>query len=86
MNGSQVDSNEEALRLAQARIGAGQGTVLELELAKNNYVSSLAADAQSIVTNKQSEAQLLHDLGVISIDTLTRGFATKDFVPGGRKH
>jgi len=86
VTGSQLDTNEEALRLAQLRIGAGQGTTLELEQAKNNYVNSLATEAQSIIASKQSEAQLLHDLGVISIDTLTKGFATKDAHPGGRTH
>jgi outer membrane protein TolC len=76
--GSLLDANEEALRLASLRMKVGQGTVIELEQAKSQYLSSLVTEAQSIIASKQAEAQLLHDIGVISVDTLTKGFSAND--------
>ena len=78
--GSLLDSNEEALRLAMVRMKAGQGTTLDFELAKNTYLNGLQAEAQALVFSKQAQAQLLHDMGVISISTLTSGFSVDNFV------
>jgi outer membrane protein TolC len=72
--GSRLDSAREALRLAELRLNAGQGTNLELLQAQNDYVNSLTTEAQSIIALQQAEAQLIHDVGAISIKTLTQGY------------
>jgi outer membrane protein TolC len=71
--GSRLDSTREELRLAELRLNAGQGTNLELLRAQNDYVDALTTEAQSIIALQQAEAQLIHDLGLISIQTLTQG-------------
>jgi outer membrane protein TolC len=73
--GSQLDSATEALRLAELRLNAGQGTNLELIRAQTDYVNGLIIEAQSYIAFQQAQAQLIHDLGVISINTLTQGYS-----------
>ena len=82
--GSRLDSTREALRLAELRVNAGQGTNLELLQAQNDYVSSLTTEAQSIIGLQQAEAQLIHDVGMISINTLTQGYTPQARIPGKR--
>ena len=82
--GSRLDSTREALRLAELRLNAGQGTNLELLRAQNDYIDSLTTEAQSLIGLQQSEAQLIHDVGVISIETLTHGLNPPPRVPGTR--
>jgi outer membrane protein TolC len=72
--GSRLDTTRESLRLAELRLNAGQGTNLELLQAQNDYVSALTTEAQSIISLQQAEAQLIHDIGAISISTLTQGY------------
>jgi outer membrane protein TolC len=69
-----VKSAEEALREATIRMKAGEGTSLELIKAQRSYVNAMIAWAQSIVASNLAQAQLLHDTGLISIDTLTNGY------------
>jgi outer membrane protein len=69
-----VESSAEALRLAELRLKSGYGTNLELIQAQRDYINALYSQAQAIVTSNLSQAQLLHDMGVISIDALTEGF------------
>ena len=69
-----VDSSAEALRLANLRLQSGMGTNLELIQAQRDYVTSLSAQAQAIISSNLAQAQLIHDLGVISIDSLTNGY------------
>jgi outer membrane protein TolC len=76
--GSQLDSSKEALRLAELRQQAGQGTNLEVIRAQSDYVNSLVNEAQSLVALKQAQAQLIHDLGAISVVTLTQGYSIPD--------
>jgi outer membrane protein TolC len=73
--GSQLDSATEALRLAELRLTAGQGTNLELIRAQTDYVNGLIVEAQSYIAFQQAQAQLIHDLGVINISTLTQGYS-----------
>jgi outer membrane protein TolC len=82
--GSRLDSTREALRLAELRLNAGQATNLELLQAQNDYVSALTTEAQSIISLQQAEAQLIHDVGVISINTLTQGYNPEP-VKAGKK-
>jgi outer membrane protein TolC len=73
--GSQLDSATEALRLAELRLHTGQGTNLELIRAQTDYVNGLIVEAQSYIAFQQAQAQLIHDLGVININTLTQGYS-----------
>ena len=67
-------SSREALRLAELRLQSGLGTNLELITAQRDYINALYAQAQAIVASNGAQAQLLHDLGVINIDTLLAGY------------
>ncbi len=71
---SRARSAAEALRLANMRLQAGMGSNLELIQTQRDYVAALTAQAQAIIASNQAQAQLLHDTGLISIDTLTHGF------------
>ena len=67
-------SGAEALRLAAIRLREGVGTNLELIQAQNTYISALTTQAQAIVGSNLAQAQLLHDIGIISTDTLLHGY------------
>ena len=69
-----VSSAQEALRLANLRLRTGTGTNLELIQAQRDYITVLTAQAQAITASNQAQAQLLHDTGLISFDTLTSGY------------
>ncbi|HEY9755469.1 MAG TPA: TolC family protein [Oculatellaceae cyanobacterium] len=69
-----AESSAEALRLAELRLQSGLGTNLELIQAQRDYINALYSQAQAIVASNVSQAQMLHDLGVISIDTLIHGY------------
>jgi outer membrane protein TolC len=69
-----VGSAKEALRLAILRLSAGTGTNLEAIEAERDYINALTQQAQAIIGSNQAQAQLLHDMGVISIDSLTAGY------------
>ncbi|HEY9682805.1 MAG TPA: TolC family protein [Oculatellaceae cyanobacterium] len=83
---SALDTNEEELRLSQLSLKAGNATITDFERAKSNYISGLSTEAQSIVSLKQSEAQLQHDLGIISVDSLTKGVSIDELLRTGDKH
>lgn len=67
-------SGVEELRLANLRVQMGVGTNLELIQAQRDYIQALINQAQAIIASNQAQAQLLHDVGVISVDTLTVGY------------
>ncbi|HEY9793345.1 MAG TPA: TolC family protein [Candidatus Obscuribacterales bacterium] len=69
-----VASSAEELRLANLRVQMGVGTNLELIQAQRDYITALINQAQAIIASNQAQAQLLHDTGVISFDTLTNGY------------
>ncbi len=69
-----VDSSAEALRLAELRLKTGVGTNLELIQAQRDYINALTTQAQAIVSSNLAQAQLLHDTGVISLETLLHGY------------
>ncbi|MBX9722164.1 MAG: TolC family protein, partial [Candidatus Obscuribacterales bacterium] len=69
-----VASAKEALRLALMRLQTGTGTNLELIQAQRDYITALTSQAQAIAASNSAQAQLLHDTGLISIETLTRGY------------
>lgn len=61
----------EAVRLARLRLKAGVGSNLELIQAQNDYISALIDQARAIAGTNQAQAQLLHDSGIISVESLT---------------
>src|SRR5262249_44320371 len=69
-----VDSSTEELRLAEIRLRQGVGTNLELIQAQRDYINALTSQSQAIVGSNLAQAQLLHDTGVISMDTLLHGY------------
>lgn len=69
-----VASSGEALRIAEIRLREGVGTNLELIQAQRDYINALTTQAQAIVGSNLAQAQLLHDTGVISMDTLLHGY------------
>jgi outer membrane protein TolC len=76
-------SARESLRMATMRLRAGMGTNLELMQAQQGYITSLTSQAQAIVSSNLAQAQLLHDMGVISVDSLLKGYqpAPADLMP-----
>jgi len=69
-----VASAREALNQANLRLQGGQGTNLELITARRNYLNAVLAQAHAILASNVSQARLLHDMGVISVDSLTHGY------------
>lgn len=63
-------ASAEALRLADLRLGVGNGTNVEVLQAENKYISDLYSQAQAIVTSNQAQAQLLYDMGTIDCHRL----------------
>lgn len=70
--GSKV--SEEELRLALIRLRQGVGTNLEVIQAQRDYINALTTQAQAIVGSNNAQAQLLHDTGLISKETLLHGY------------
>ena len=73
-----VKAASEALRLATLRLRSGTGTNLECIQAQRDYGTALIAQIQAIVGSSQAQAQLLHDTGLISLDTLIHGYDGKE--------
>jgi OMF family outer membrane factor len=69
-----VASASEALRLANLRVQHGIGTNLELIQSQRDYIQALITQAQAIIASNQAQAQLLHDTGLISVETLSNGY------------
>jgi outer membrane protein TolC len=69
-----VESSAEELRLASIRLREGVGTNLELIQAQRDYINALSTQAQAIVGSNLAQAQLLHDTGLISTNTLLHGY------------
>jgi OMF family outer membrane factor len=60
----------EALRLAKLRLENGVGLNTELLNAQKQYSSALAASANAIIDYNTAQAELVHSLGIISVDAL----------------
>lgn len=69
-----VASGAEGLRLANLRLKAGMGSNIEVIQAQRNYITALIGRAQSIIASNEAQALLLHDTGLISVETLTDGY------------
>ncbi|HEY9793344.1 MAG TPA: TolC family protein [Candidatus Obscuribacterales bacterium] len=81
-----VASSAEELRLANLRVQMGVGTNLELIQAQRDYIQALINQAQAIIASNQAQAQLLHDAGIISVETLTAGFKRPISSTGNTTH
>jgi outer membrane protein TolC len=73
-------SFREALRYAKARLDNGVGTQLDIIVAQKDYVTAVTGQAQAIVASNVAQAQLLHDMGIISAETLTTGYKPGAFL------
>ncbi len=71
VTGEAVIAAQEGLRLANLRLQHGVGTNLELIQAQRDYITSLINQAQAIIASNTSQAQLLRDVGQISMASLT---------------
>jgi outer membrane protein TolC len=69
-----IASSGEALRIAGLRLNAGMATNLELIQAQRDYINALITQAQAIESSNLAQAQLVHDIGTISVETLTRNY------------
>jgi outer membrane protein TolC len=81
-------SYRRALEVASQRFKATVGTQLDVISAQRDYVNALTGQAQAIVASNVAQAQLLHDMGIISASTLTNGYKPGVFEepkPSGRK-
>jgi outer membrane protein TolC len=72
-----VISATEELRLAQVRLANGVGTNIDVINAQRDFVTALVNKAQAIIQFNIAQAQLLHDMGLITVDTLTSGRLVK---------
>lgn len=73
---AEVDSSEEALRIAVLRLKEGLGTQTDVVVAQRDYTQALINKASALIQYNTAQATLLHRLGLISFNTLTRGLKT----------
>lgn len=71
---AEVNSSEEALRIAVLRLKEGLGTQTDVIIAQRDYTRALINKARAIIDFNLSQAEILHSTGVISFNTLTRGY------------
>jgi outer membrane protein TolC len=69
----EVASSLEELRLAQLRFQSGLGTNLDIITAQRDYTQAQIDKAQAMINFDIAQAQLLHDVGMTSVDGLTSG-------------
>ena len=72
-----VISAQEELRLSRVRLANGVGTNIDVINSQRDFTTALVNKAQAIIQFNIAQAQLLHDTGVISVDTLTSGRLVK---------
>jgi outer membrane protein TolC len=72
-------ATKESLTYAKARLAQGVATQLDLIRAQHDYIAALTAQAQAIVASNVAQAQMLHDMGMISASTLTDGYKPGSF-------
>jgi outer membrane protein TolC len=66
-------SAQEELRLARLRLDTGLGTNLDVLTAQRDLTQAYIDQAQAVINFNLTQVQLLHDIGRISVDTLTSG-------------
>lgn len=70
-----VKMSSEEIRMADLRLRHQLGTNLELIQAQKDYVEALSKRIEAFVNYKQSQAKLLHAIGLVSIENLTSDHA-----------
>ena len=65
-----VKAATEALRLAKLRLENGVGINTELLNVQKQYSGSLASKVNAIIEYNNAQAELLHRLGLISVELL----------------
>jgi outer membrane protein TolC len=68
-----VISSAEELRLARVRLANGVGTNIDVINAQRDFITALVTKANAIIQFNIAQVQLLHDIGVVSVDTVTSG-------------
>jgi OMF family outer membrane factor len=69
----QVASAQEELRLARLRLDTGLGTNLDVLTAQRDLTQAYIDQADAVINFNVTQVQLLRDIGLISVDTLTSG-------------
>ncbi|MDR3615158.1 MAG: TolC family protein [Candidatus Obscuribacterales bacterium] len=72
-----VISAQEELRLSRVRLANGVGTNIDVINSQRDFTTALVNKAQAIIQFNIAQAQLLHDTGLITVDTLTSGRLVK---------
>lgn len=73
-----VLSAAEELRLSRVRLANGVGTNIDVINAQRDFTTALVNKADAIIQFNITQAQLLHDIGLITTDTLTSGKLVKE--------
>ncbi|HEY9867726.1 MAG TPA: TolC family protein [Candidatus Obscuribacterales bacterium] len=68
---AKVASAEEELRLSRLRFQYGVGKNIDILKAQEDYTSAQIENVEAVIDFNISQAQLLKDLGLISVSTLT---------------
>ncbi len=71
-----LKSAQEALRLAKLRLENGVGINTELLNAQKQYSSALTSNIGAVIDYNNSQAELIHSIGIISIDNLVKSTKT----------
>lgn len=70
---SQITAAEEELRIAVKRKQAGVGLSIDVLNAQRDLTQARINKARALVDFNSAQDQLLHDIGLISVETLTHG-------------
>ena len=69
----QVQAAEEELRIAKKRMTAGVGLNIDVLNAQRDLTQASVNKARAVVDFNVAQAQLLRDIGAVSVETLTNG-------------
>ncbi len=70
---NEVASTLEELRLARLRYQHGLGNNIDIFVAQRDYTQALINKAQAIINFNIQQSQLVHDVGLVSMDNLMPG-------------
>jgi outer membrane protein TolC len=74
-------AGRESLPVAEQNLLEGSVSNFQVIQVEESYFNLLALQAQSIYLSNVSQAKILHDIGAISVKTLTKGYAITDELP-----
>jgi outer membrane protein TolC len=69
----QVASAKEELRLARLRLDTGLGTNLDVLTAQRDLTQAFIDQAQAVINFNQTQVKLAHDIGLVTVESLTSG-------------